>query len=372
MAYPVRQLLRLLAGAGLTAAGAHALFAPAAGLICTGAYAVLNRGGLLTGLAAGAQEWPRTTLLLAVPLGYLAVLIGCRLVYDAVSRRGLLAVLASLAVAFLSAWSSGSGLSRTLPHSVCGAVLTMQPDSETLTEAYGHYPAFTARHNGLGLRGASPDDRPRVLVVGDSYIYGTGLQDTETIPSQLENLLPGYQVVNAGLPGDNAVGALQRAVHFMDVLEPRAVVVGFVSNDLNDTSTSSLCALPGFCRPRVPFSRLDHRLSYRVLREGPSVQMVERVGKAWSVFLEAAQARDIPVVVHLFEEVRGLELPLEGAHAGRVTLTRADCPPRLYFNPDQPAHPNPQGALCNARIVAAGLRSRLPPAPRTTAATLEQ
>src|SRR5262245_37236253 len=68
------------------------------------------------------------------------------------------------------------------------------------------------RHNGLGLRGPQPpSSKPaevyRLLVVGDSYTYGWGVAERDTVPGQLERLLredvPSgriLEVINAGIP----------------------------------------------------------------------------------------------------------------------------------------------------------------------------
>ena len=62
------------------------------------------------------------------------------------------------------------------------------------------------RTNGLGLRGAPPlpEDRPRLLVLGDSFVMGEGVTEEETAVSQIEvrlraSLGPRLRVLNGGV-----------------------------------------------------------------------------------------------------------------------------------------------------------------------------
>lgn len=101
------------------------------------------------------------------------------------------------------------------------------------------------RSNRLGFRGPEVEPRPagvvRYVVLGDSYAFGWGVEETETYAAQLDTLLnrraaPGrrYEVVNAALPG---FGTYQRR-KALERLLPYGldgVVVEFsASNDVVD------------------------------------------------------------------------------------------------------------------------------------------
>ncbi len=64
-----------------------------------------------------------------------------------------------------------------------------------------------ARINRLGLRGRTPLDDPqatRILVVGDSSVFGDGVRDSQTLPDQLAQRLESRHqadVQNGGVPG---------------------------------------------------------------------------------------------------------------------------------------------------------------------------
>ena len=62
------------------------------------------------------------------------------------------------------------------------------------------------RTNARGLRGperpyAKPSDRTRVLILGDSFAWGFGVEDDETVAARLETQRPGTEVVNGGVSG---------------------------------------------------------------------------------------------------------------------------------------------------------------------------
>ncbi|HUT25191.1 MAG TPA: SGNH/GDSL hydrolase family protein [Sumerlaeia bacterium] len=127
-----------------------------------------------------------------------------------------------------------------------------------------------------GYRGASPVANPkppgtrRVVIVGDSFVFGVGVEDEETLPAQLESLLnaaaasslplpqpraavpqsspgspqPGaaapqhagraFEVVNAGCPGWGTENALAFWRARGRSLNPDLLVVAFYRNDLFD------------------------------------------------------------------------------------------------------------------------------------------
>ena len=60
-----------------------------------------------------------------------------------------------------------------------------------------------AQINELGLRGPEPKANPslRILMVGDSSMFGDGVKDNETMSAQLGRFLPNADVQNAGVPG---------------------------------------------------------------------------------------------------------------------------------------------------------------------------
>lgn len=74
--------------------------------------------------------------------------------------------------------------------------------------------------------------RPRVLLMGDSILYGVGLNDDEQVGARLEALLPGYQVLNASVSGYSIDQYLLTLERVLPAVEPRLVILGiFTGND---------------------------------------------------------------------------------------------------------------------------------------------
>jgi hypothetical protein len=100
--------------------------------------------------------------------------------------------------------------------------------------------------DSLGFRGAEftrakPANQLRVVMVGDSYVYGDFVDDDQTFPAQLERQLRracgGALVINAGLGGTTIVDQapmLQRALP----LAPDVVVLVYVVDDIANLEAS--------------------------------------------------------------------------------------------------------------------------------------
>lgn len=99
-------------------------------------------------------------------------------------------------------------------------------------------------HNSLGFR--SPEvvaGGEQILLVGDSTIWGYGVDDAETAASLLDQRIDGLQVLNLGVSG---YGIDQYYLHLerhlsnpSSVLRPAWIIVTiFTGNDLLDTSTN--------------------------------------------------------------------------------------------------------------------------------------
>ena len=92
----------------------------------------------------------------------------------------------------------------------------------------------TARVNALGMRDGErgPRQRPRALVVGDSSIFGFGVDQDELFTTLLEAELQA-DVVNAGVPGWSSVQALNM-LHLRGLsLDPDLLIVATLWSDNN-------------------------------------------------------------------------------------------------------------------------------------------
>ncbi|MBI4376066.1 MAG: hypothetical protein HY549_06410 [Elusimicrobia bacterium] len=118
---------------------------------------------------------------------------------------------------------------------------------------------ITYRINRSGLRGPevakSKTERRRILVLGDSVVYGLAVHDHETFPAQLERQLNegqerGWEVLNGGVSGYDA----QDYAGFLRLkgleLEPDIVLLGLYRNDhVNARTLGASPAAPASPRP---------------------------------------------------------------------------------------------------------------------------
>lgn len=81
-------------------------------------------------------------------------------------------------------------------------------------------------------------DRRHVLVMGDSVVYGTGVEDEETFVRLLDDRLDGVQVLNAGIPGWSIDQYRIYLDRLLPRLEPTLVLVGIYAG--NDYEVSGL------------------------------------------------------------------------------------------------------------------------------------
>ena len=96
--------------------------------------------------------------------------------------------------------------------------------------------------NSLGLRGPEIDPetgkQPRILLVGDSFIFGYGLKEEETLRSHLENkvreISPATEtcVINGGVPGYNLVQDVSWTLRIGLNQKPDWIILFAVPNDL--------------------------------------------------------------------------------------------------------------------------------------------
>ena len=100
--------------------------------------------------------------------------------------------------------------------------------------AFGGNPVTQVRINGDGLRGADlpPPSGDEVVVVGDSQVFGLGVEEGETFSARLEALLPGVKVVNAGIPTYGPPEYEKVLAELLEKRKPKRVI--YVVNLAND------------------------------------------------------------------------------------------------------------------------------------------
>ena len=122
------------------------------------------------------------------------------------------------------------------------------PDMTYMLQPNGSFTTLSVRFrtNELGFRdGPIAPKSPnmlRILCVGDSVTFGTGVTNEDTFPNVLERLLqqharPGMlvDVINAGVSAYNARNIRGQLQEHLPQLKPDIVVYVFVENDLDDS-----------------------------------------------------------------------------------------------------------------------------------------
>jgi hypothetical protein len=115
--------------------------------------------------------------------------------------------------------------------------------------------------NALGLRGAEigpkAGDEKRVLMLGDSFVWGMGVLDTETVPARLEQQMQAggakVTVGNAGMYGTSPREWGYTLERFRPTFQPDCVVATmYVGNDVLDAMQEPLSVVDGWLMSAGP------------------------------------------------------------------------------------------------------------------------
>ncbi len=86
-----------------------------------------------------------------------------------------------------------------------------------------------------GTANSSASSKPAIVVLGDSFTFGMGVNDGEEYVSVMDSLLnEQYNVVNAGCGGWGITQEIRRFYDFGVHYSPKFVVIQFASNDPED------------------------------------------------------------------------------------------------------------------------------------------
>lgn len=145
--------------------------------------------------------------------------------------------------------------------------------------------------DGLRLPAAGPG-RLKVLFLGDSFVFGHGVEGEQAVPHRLEALSGGLlSVTNAGIPGYDTRRQAMLMQSIGASLKPDVVVVGFVINDvLGNSGEFRFAPTATGAMRHLPFPALGTLVEY--LAADPAF-VLSRLGIAMrSRFDHLACARD--------------------------------------------------------------------------------
>jgi lysophospholipase L1-like esterase len=102
----------------------------------------------------------------------------------------------------------------------------------------------TYTHNSTGFRGKEfppKSQKIRVIAMGGSTTYGANVNDGETWPADLENLLgPEYEVLNFGVIGHGTVEHINQASLILPEYKPDVLIILAGLNDLRNLHVKNL------------------------------------------------------------------------------------------------------------------------------------
>lgn len=110
----------------------------------------------------------------------------------------------------------------------------MIPNATTQMYANGY--VWTHHTDALGFRNRKLSIPADVVLLGDSYIYGHGVDVESTVAAFLEGIA-GMSVANLARQGDCPLQQAQLLAEFIPVFRPRCVVYCFFENDIADLYT---------------------------------------------------------------------------------------------------------------------------------------
>ncbi len=215
------------------------------------------------------------------------------------------------------------------------------PRPDHLPVAAGHALVHCALHGSVGeetsrcLRlDALPHDKPWLLHVGDSMLFGSGVERADALPAQLAKLLPQVAHLNAGVPGTSIDIELALLLRVLKASSPSAVVLYVMpGNDVDEVET--------------PVESCNNALPLDVKGASPQLRCTEAVwpSRPWSA---------------LFLQSR-LPLPIAGLTDVSWTARQLVWLQHLALEPPKAHDPQPTGDVDAYRrylaVLAAHLRS---------------
>jgi hypothetical protein len=152
-----------------------------------------------------------------------------------------------------SAYHTGpSGIYRYVPK--LGLTL-MRPNQDRLMYFNGYW--WRHRTDSSGFRNPADRSAATVVLLGDSMIYGHGVDEPSTVRHHLEALL-GEPVVNLGMQGSSIYQEYEILKAIGLGLHPRYAFAFFLGNDIDDLGLLSVDEIEAFLRTPVH----DHTTRY--------------------------------------------------------------------------------------------------------------
>ncbi len=149
--------------------------------------------------------------------------------------------------------------------------------------------------NYLGFRGPAPTagDGPTVVLMGDSFVFGMGVDEGETAADHLRAALPDATIHNAGVPGYTITDHLEQWDDKLAALAPDVILLFHTASDLKEM------ARPGSLRRALSDDAIDPA-DYVFSQE----QLLERLGAAAPARLATMRTAYADGVIELAGKVK--------------------------------------------------------------------
>src|SRR4051812_48210300 len=196
--------------------------------------------------------------------------------------------------------------------------------------AGGDRPSSEAASAPPAVAQKTDDERPKIVVLGDSLTAGLGLLEIQSYPHLLQEKIDrdgfNYEVVNAGVSGDTSAGGLRRLDWALQE-DVRVLILALGANDgLRGLSIAEMKANLGQI---IEIARAKNIVVILAGMEAPPNYGAEYAASFRQAFRDLALQYHLLFVPFLLDKV-----------AGQAALNQADG-----------IHPNPQGAAIVADTV---------------------
>jgi len=127
----------------------------------------------------------------------------------------------------------------------------MTPPNARMVHSQGRlwrlvYTTNSSGHRGPDVPIADPTSRVRVVVLGDSFSFGMGVNDNEEYPRRLaEKLGPSFEVINGGMPGWGLDSEIKWYLTAGAAYRPAVVILQFSQNDPSDPGSNPVARVEG-------------------------------------------------------------------------------------------------------------------------------
>lgn len=161
--------------------------------------------------------------------------------------------------------------------------------------------ALAACSRGGNLDVSAIPKGAKVLILGDSLSYGTGAAKGEAYPTLLAQRT-GWDIINAGVPGDTSAQGLARLPSLLEANQPALLMIELGGNDF--LRNINISQTEANLRAIIQVAQLKHIQT--VLLAIPENQPVKAALGGLSdhpIYAKLAEENNIPLVEDIFSDV---------------------------------------------------------------------